>query len=392
MTAHIISLFYQDIFKKFGSKYNIYRDLYSLSLYGLEIRDLPPEVSDNVRKIILLNKEICYYRPNPEGTKGDLLILGNFEVFKELAKEILASGNEDLGYRIKKIISNCYEYDNNNISLFAEDPAPVKTKVMGILNVTPDSFSDKGKYAEKESAVRHALEMLDDGADIIDIGGESTRPDSKGISEEEELKRVIPVIQEVMQARPSAILSLDTTKAKVAEEGIKNGAKIINDISAFSFEENILKVVSDYNAGYVLMHMKGTPENMQLNPHYNEVVSEVYDFLVSKLKLIKKYNLKNIIIDPGIGFGKRTADNYELLRRLPEFKGIGCPILIGLSNKSFLGKSLNLNVEERTEATLSAETIAILNGAKFIRTHNVKNAVKAREIAHYTLKPELLND
>jgi dihydropteroate synthase len=392
LTAHIISLFYQDVFKKFGSKYNIYRDLYSLSLLGLEIRNLPPEVSENVRKIILLNKEICYYRPNQEGTKGDLLILGNFEVFSELAKEILASGNEDLGYRIKKTISNCYGYENNIISLFADDPVPVKTKVMGILNVTPDSFSDKGKYAEIDAAVEHALQMLDEGADIIDIGGESTRPDSKGVPEEEELNRVIPVIKELIKARPAAILSLDTTKAKVAEEGIKNGVKIINDISAFSFEENILKVVSDYNVSYVLMHMKGIPENMQENPYYNEVVSEVYDFLVAKIKLMKKYGLKNIIIDPGIGFGKRVSDNYELLRRLAEFKGIGCPLLIGLSNKSFLGKSLNLNVEERVEATLSAETIAILNGAKFIRTHNVKNAVKAREITSCLLRPELMND
>lgn len=392
MTAHIISLFYPDLFRKFSAKYSIYRDLYSLSLYGLEIRDLMPEQSDNVRKIILLNKEICYYKNKPDSNKVDLLVLGNFEVFGELAKEILAAGNEDLGYRIKKLLTNYYEYDNRSVSLYSDEPHPVKTKIMGILNVTPDSFSDGGKYADKSKAVERALEMIEEGADIIDIGGESTRPNSEKVVREKELNRVIPVIQEILKARPEAVISLDTTKALVAEEGIKNGVKIINDISAFSFEPAILDVVEKYNVPYIIMHMKGIPENMQNSPYYEEVVSEVYDFLVSKMKAVKKYNLKNVIIDPGIGFGKRVKDNYELLQRLSEFKGIGCPILIGLSNKSFLGKSLNLDVDKRVQATLAAEMAAIQNGAKFIRTHNVLNAVKAREIAHYILKPELLND
>ncbi len=392
MTAHIISLFYPDLFRKFSAKYNIYRDLYSLSLYGLEIRDLQPEQSDNVKKIVLLNKEICYYKGKPDSSKVDLLILGNFEVFGELAKEILSAGNEDLGYRIKKLLNNFYDYDNRAISLYASDSIPVKTKIMGILNVTPDSFSDGGKYSERTSAVERALQMLDEGADIIDVGGESTRPSSKKVGLEEELNRVVPVIQDILKTKPDAVISLDTTKALVAEEGIKNGAKIVNDISAFSFEPAILDVVEKYGVPYIIMHMKGIPENMQNSPYYEEVVSEVYDFLVAKMKAIKKYNLKNVIIDPGIGFGKRVKDNYEILQRLEEFKGIGCPILIGLSNKSFLGKSLNLDVDKRTDATLAAEMAAIQNGAKFIRTHNVKNAVKAREIAHFLLKPELLND
>ncbi len=392
MTVHIISLFYQDVFKKFSSKYNIYRDLYSLSLYGLEIRNLQPEVSENVRKIVLLNKEICYYRNNSSTSKVDLLVLGNYEVFKLLAKEILASGNEDIGYRISRLMSNFYDYDFRISSLWPDNPAPSKSKIMGILNVTPDSFSDKGRYFDKNKAVTHALNLLNDGADIIDIGGESTRPNSKRISKEEELDRVIPVIEIILKEKPDAILSLDTSKAEVAEEGLKRGVKIINDISAFTFEEEILKTVSSFNAHYILMHMKGIPENMQNSPYYEEVVSEVYDFIVAKLKVMKKYSIKNIIIDPGIGFGKRTCDNYELLQRLNEFKGIGWPILVGLSNKSFLGKSLTLEVDNRVEASLASETIAIMNGAKYLRTHNVKNAVKAREIVNYVLKPELLND
>ena len=391
MTVHIINLFHQDVFKKFSSKYNIYRDLYSLSLYGLEIRNLSKELSENVRKIVLLNKEICYYKNNSPSELYDILVLGNFDIFKELSKEILSSGNEDLGYRIHKLINNFYEYDYKKIPLFEDDQLPTRCKIMGILNVTPDSFSDGGKYYNTDSAIDFALKMLDEGADIIDIGGESTRPNSKKVSEEEELARVIPVIEGILHLRPSAILSLDTYKAKVADEGLKRGVKIINDISAFAFENEILSVVSKYNAVYVLMHMKGVPENMQNNPDYSEVVTEVYDFFVAKLKEMKKYNLKNIIIDPGIGFGKRVGDNYELLLRAMEFKGIGWPILIGVSNKSFLGKSLSLNVEDRVEATLSAETIAMINGAKFIRTHNVSNAKKARDIVSYILNPELNN-
>lgn len=392
MTAHVISLFYPDVFRKFSAKYSIYRDLYSLSLYGLEIRNLLPEQSDNVRKVILLNKEICYYKNNQENSKVDLLVLGNFEVFKELAKEILASGNEDLGYRISKLINNFNDYDNKTIDLFSEGPFPIKTKIMGILNVTPDSFSDSGKYYNTNDAVRRALQMIDEGADLIDIGGESTRPNSVKVTEDEELKRVMPVINAVLKDRPETLISLDTSKARVAKEGLECGVKVINDISSFSFEPEILEVVQKFNASYIFMHMKGIPENMQNNPYYDEVVSEVYDFLVYKLKEIKKYNLKNVVIDPGIGFGKRVKDNYEILQRLHEFKGIGCPVLIGLSNKSFIGKSLHLDVDKRTEATLSAETMAIMNGAKFIRTHNIPNAVKAREIAHFMLKPELIND
>lgn len=391
MTAHIISLFYQDVFRKFSAKYNIYRDLYSLSLYGLEIRSLHPEISDSIRKIILLNKEICYYRNNPETLKVDLLVLGNFEVFKELGKEILSSGNEDLGYRISKLISNFYEYDNRSISIYSDGPFPVKTKIMGILNVTPDSFSDGGKYAFKEAAVEHGIKMLEEGADIIDIGGESTKPDSLQVPVEAELERVIPVVEDLLKEKPDAVISIDTTKAAVAEEGLKKGVKIINDISAFSFDSDLLKVVQDYNAVYVLMHMKGIPENMQNNPYYEEVVSEIYDFLVSKLKVMKKFNIKNVIIDPGIGFGKRVADNYEILQRLSEFKGIGYPVLMGVSNKSFLGKSLKLPVENRVEASIAAETAAIMNGAKFIRTHNVQNAVKAREIVNFILNPVQCN-
>ena len=392
LTTHIISLFYQDVFRKFSAKYNIYRDLYSLSLYGLEMRNLQPELSDNVRKIILLNKEICYYKNINGSDKVDLLVLGNFEVFSELSKEILASGNEDLGYRIKKLLNNFYEYDNRQLPFIEKEIHPNKTKIMGILNVTPDSFSDKGKYQDPVKAVDHALEMIDAGAEIIDVGGESTRPNAPKVEADEEIKRVIPVIKSVLQMRPNTVISLDTTKAEVAKEGAEAGVKIINDISAFSFESGIIDVVKKYSTGYVLMHMKGKPENMQDNPYYDEVVSEVYDFLAAKVKFLKKQGIDDIIIDPGIGFGKRVKDNYELLQRLNEFKGIGCPILVGLSNKSFLGKSLGLEVENRAEATLSAETAAILNGAKFIRTHNVKNAVKARELANFILKPEQIND
>lgn len=245
--------------------------------------------------------------------------------------------------------------------------------LMGILNVTPDSFSDGGKYLTEELAVNHALEMINNGADIIDIGGESSRPGSEPISIDEEISRVIPVIQKILDKKPEAIISVDTYKSKVAEMALQSGAKIINDISGFTFDPEIADVCAQYNATVVLMHIKGTPKTMQLNPEYEEVISEIYDFLNSQVTFAKSKGIKNIIIDPGIGFGKSVKDNFSIIKRLKDFKSIGCPILIGVSRKSFIGKTLNLEVEQRDLPTAAVEAVSISNSARIIRTHNVKN-------------------
>ncbi len=248
--------------------------------------------------------------------------------------------------------------------------------VMGILNVTPDSFSDGGLYLKLDDAVSHALKMIDEGADIIDIGGESTRPGSDFVSEDEEINRIIPVLKKILDKKNDAIISIDTTKSKVAEESLKNGAQIINDISGLKFDENMVNVIKKYDASIIIMHIKGTPKNMQQNPHYNDVVKEVFEFLKDQSKRAKEAGVSKVIIDPGIGFGKRIQDNFELIKNLSEFKELNYPILIGLSRKSFLGKTLNLDINERDTSSAILEGIAIKNGARLIRTHNVKNGIQ----------------
>lgn len=250
-----------------------------------------------------------------------------------------------------------------------------KTQIMGILNITPDSFSDGGEFYEKKKAVQHAKKMVEKGADIIDIGGESTRPFSKRVSADEELKRVLPVLKEVKKLNVQ--ISIDTYKSVVAEECLKNGAEIINDISAMRMDEKIAEVIAKYDCKVVLMHMKGTPENMQLNPKYKNVIKEISKFFEERIwfALSKGIKRENIILDPGIGFGKTLEHNIEILRNLKKFKKFKLPILIGTSRKSFIGKILNTDEKHRLEGTLATTVIAILNGADIIRVHDVKENV-----------------
>ncbi len=259
-----------------------------------------------------------------------------------------------------------------------------KTKIMGILNVTPDSFYDGGRYADVRKAVERAIEMSR-YADIIDVGGESSRPGSEQISAEDELERVIPVIREISKKIDTNItkISVDTTKAIVAEEAINAGATIVNDISALRFDEKMADIVRKYNVNVVLMHMKGMPKTMQLNPHYDNVIDEILSFLKERLNFavacgIKK---KKIIIDPGIGFGKRVEDNLNIIKNLDKFKILNCPILTGTSRKSFIGVlSDNIPPEERLEGTIASVVICLMNGADIVRVHDVKEIWKAIKI------------
>lgn len=389
MIIQLVDIFYANVFKRYSAKYNIFRDLHEKDLLGLELRAVDSKLANRIKKIILSNKEICYTSSNKATKTEDLLALGSYGIFKELAKEIIAIGNEDLGFKITKVIQNVTDYEKSSFQISGLNYALNKAYVMGILNVTPDSFSDGGKYILKESAITQGVRLLEQGADFIDIGGESTRPGAEPVSESEELKRVIPVIEAIIKQKPNAIISIDTIKSKVAHEALLRGAKIVNDISAGS-DELMFETVKYHNAAFVLMHMKGNPKTMQDEPFYEDVVSEIYDFMIAKTDVAKKAGIKNIIIDPGIGFGKRTFDNYELIKRLNEFKGIGYPILIGLSKKSFLGKALDLKVDEREDPTLAAESLAIKNGGRIIRTHNVKKAIFASKINFYIENAETL--
>ena len=221
--------------------------------------------------------------------------------------------------------------------------------------------------------------MFNDGADIIDIGGESTRPFSDAISEEEELKRVKPVIQKLLN-EINVPISIDTYKPKVAEECLKLGVHLVNDITGLGNEE-MIKVVAKHKAPVVIMHMKGMPKNMQENPTYDDVIREIKEFLSKRISEARKDGIKDIIIDPGIGFGKTTQHNLQILKRLNEFKDLGCPILVAPSRKSFIGNITGLAVNERLEGTLAAISIAIMNGANLVRVHDVKECKRAVQIA-----------
>lgn len=375
MIIQIIKLSDSGVFKKYSEYYKIFREVYEIDLLGLEIRDMPHGLAEKVHKIILKEKEICY-RIKKDNKLFDLLVSGSIRNFKDLSRKILASGDEDLGYQIINTIKRYDEYGRGTY-MFGERAFDFKKSyVMGILNVTEDSFSDGGKYFNRGNAVEHALEMIDAGADIIDVGGESTRPGAEPVSEEDEIERVVPVIEAIIKSRPGTVISTDTTKSAVADKALYAGASIINDISGFNFDPGLLKVIKKHKAGYVLMHMLGTPADMQDNPGYEDPVKEIYNFLYEKSRILLKEGIKNIFIDPGIGFGKRVEDNFEILKRLDDFKCLGFPILIGVSRKSFIGKSLGVDIDARDLPTASLESVSIRNGARIIRTHNVNYGVQ----------------
>jgi len=254
--------------------------------------------------------------------------------------------------------------------------------VMGVLNVTPDSFYDGGRYAQPTAAVKQGLQMEADGADIIDIGGESSRPGASPIPLQEELDRVIPVIEGIRK-RSDVLISVDTTKAEVAAEALSAGATMVNDISALRSDPQMAKVVSRSGAVLVLMHMLGTPATMQLSPTYGDVIEEIRTFLAERISYAVEagINRKRVVIDPGIGFGKLLSHNIAIIRRLDRLTDLGAPVLIGLSRKSFIGEILGLPPGERLEGTIAASVIAIMNGADIIRVHDAKEGRRAADVA-----------
>lgn len=252
-----------------------------------------------------------------------------------------------------------------------------RTLIMGILNVTPDSFSDGGLFAEVEAAVEHARNMVAQGADIIDVGGESSRPGADTVSVEAEKDRVLPVIERLVETVEVPI-SIDTYKSPVARDALSMGACIVNDITALRGDPEMASVVAEAGAPVILMHMKGTPKDMQIDPHYDFLISEITSFLRNRIQAAIDAGIpqNQIIIDPGIGFGKKVEHNLEIIRRLREFRSLGKPILIGTSRKSFIGKVLGLSIDDRLEGTAASIAVAIANGADIVRVHDVKEAAR----------------
>lgn len=247
--------------------------------------------------------------------------------------------------------------------------------VMGILNITPDSFYDGGRYPDTETAFRHAEQMIREGAAIIDVGGASSRPGSAIVKEDAEIGRVVPVIEAIARAYPAQIISVDTWRAGVAKAAVKAGASIVNDISAGDMDPNLLDTVAELGVPYVLMHIKGTPQTMQSAPEYDDITTEVLDFLIAKVHILRQKGIKDIVIDPGFGFGKTIAHNYTLLKTMDQLQQVlQLPLLAGVSRKSMIYKLLNCAPEDTLPATSALNLLALQKGAQILRVHDVAAA------------------
>ncbi|HEA47168.1 MAG TPA: dihydropteroate synthase, partial [bacterium] len=310
-----------------------------------------------------------------KGKRSDVLLLGTEKQYRLLVEKLkrqpfsLAEIAEELknllvNFKCKRWKIECGKY---TLRLGG------RTLIMGILNVTPDSFADGGRYDTLDSALLQAERMAGEGADIIDVGGESTRPGTRPVPLQEELRRTIPVIKRLVK-RINLPISIDTYKSRVVREALDSGVSLVNDISALRMDKGMAGVVSKYKAPLILMHMQGRPGNMQKNPKYEDVVGEIISFLKERIAFAKEEGIDEarIIIDPGIGFGKKKEHNLEIFNRLSEFKSLGRPILVGPSRKSVIGDVLGLPVEERLEGTAALVAASILNGTDMVRVHDVR--------------------
>jgi dihydropteroate synthase len=313
----------------------------------------------------------------------DAILMGTQKHFEKLILKLESYPNlHPLGQSIKETLKNI---SRTHYSIRCRKGTLIlgkRTLLMGVLNITPDSFSDGGFFFDNEKAIAHGLRMVEEGADILDIGGESTRPGSKSLELEEELRRVIPVIESLAE-KVDVPISIDTYKSTVAQKAIEAGAQMINDISGLHFDQSLSKIAVKEDVPIVLMHIRGTPETMQKDIHYNSLFSEILLYLKDSVQRAESAGLDphQIIVDPGIGFGKTIEDNLLIIKNLNEFRVLGKPILLGTSRKAFIGKILNTEVRDRLEGTLSTIAIGVLNGAHIIRSHEILQAKKAIAVA-----------
>ncbi|OQY10519.1 MAG: dihydropteroate synthase [Fusobacteriia bacterium 4572_132] len=327
----------------------------------------------------IISKDVSLF----SATKSDVLILGTLNDFERLYYKLKTKPFElsNFAEEMKEVL---LKYDNELSKIKIEKTTfdfNSKTYVMGILNLTPDSFSDGGKYIDVDEAVKKAKQMEKDGADIIDIGAESSRPGAEKVSIEEELKRLNAVVDRIME-EVNIPISIDTYKVEVAEAMLKKGIRIINDITGLKGDSKMADIISDYNAVVIVMHMQGNPQIMQNNPVYDEIIGDIINEFKSSIRIAQVAGIKdkNLILDPGIGFGKTLKHNLKLLNKLDEFRSLGLPILVGTSKKSFLGEITKAEVQDRKEESLAAAIISAQNGANIIRVHDVKETVKAMKV------------
>jgi len=316
---------------------------------------------------------------------SDVILLGNADKIKKLIKKLnhqTIFGLTEIREDLKRLISIPLQITFRQFTIGSSIMDFSQPLIMGILNVTPDSFSDGNKFLSVDKAVHHALQMVEDGADIIDIGGESTRPEAKKVNIQEELDRVIPVI-EMIRKNSNIPISIDTYKSEVAERAISVGANIINDVSALRFDKKIIELLKkNENVPIILMHMLGTPQTMQTEPYYDDVIEEILTFFEERLEYCRSngIELDRIIIDPGIGFGKRQQDNLQILNKLSEFKCFGVPVLLGASRKSFIGRIYDSNSEDRLAGSMVATALAYEAGLQIVRVHDVKEQKRFLEV------------
>lgn len=317
--------------------------------------------------------------------KTDVLLLATLKQYKHLISKLNIqpfSKLKTLGHDIDEALENYQRTPPPLVCKSKTFSFDKKCYIVGILNVTPDSFSDGNKFLCPEAACEHALKLVEEGADTIDIGGESTRPGSNKVSVSEEKARIIPVIKK-LAGKIKVPISVDTYKSNVAQAALDEGAEIINDISGLRFDKKMPALAAKYDVPVIIMHIKGSPKNMQLNPSYNNLLVEVMDYLKTGIEIAEKAGIKRekIVIDPGIGFGKTVEHNLELIKKLNQFKTLGRPILIGTSRKSFIGKILNADIENRLEGTIASSVVGLTHGANFLRVHDVKAVKRAVEMA-----------
>jgi len=325
-----------------------------------------------------------------DSRKIDMILMGTLRQFDVLCQKLALQpfGLPQLAEDIKKSLNN-YTKSPPTIEAgrFKLDLS-LKTHIMGILNITPDSFSDGGRFFDYSIAVEQARQMVLDGADIIDVGGESTRPGAEPVTLEEETNRVVPIIK-ALSSELNIPISIDTYKPEVARRALDAGASIINDISGLR-DENMVELVAERGVPVIIMHMRGTPQDMQLNPTYEDVVAEVIDWLDKQAgkAVVAGVSKDKILVDPGIGFGKNMGHNLELMKRLSEFKSLEYPVVLGTSRKTFIGAVLDLPVEERIEGTLATVVYGITQGANIVRVHDVKEAARASKMTDVLIARE----
>lgn len=353
---------------------------------ALKLRGIRPPAANIIKQEMLSfggEAATTYGSINYSVDTTEMLIFGTQKQLRELTDKLKIHqfGLPELAKEIEKALQN---YD--------AVPKPIKfgnkvlnigerTFIMGVLNVTPDSFSDGGKFTDVDKAVAHAVQMVKDGADIIDVGGESTRPGAEEVSAAVEQERVLPVIK-ALASRTDTIISIDTTKSEVAEAALKSGAKMVNDISGLRFDPEMAGVVAEYKVPICLMHIKGKPGDMQGDPRYPDLLGELIDYLGESIEIAGRAGIlhEKIIVDPGIGFGKTVSHNLEILKRLKELKVLGCPIMVGASRKSLIGQVLGLPADQRIEGTAATVAVSIVNGVDIIRVHDIKEIVKVAKM------------